>query len=320
MYLVGRRMLGRSGGVVAGVAFAILPAPIFFTGLFLSETTFLFMLIGYLALAAFLPDRRWTPVLLGVAAGLAALTKGEGVLLPVIPLAIWAGAVARRDWWRNAALLAIAMALTIAPWTIRNAVEMDAFIPVSTNASTTLWSGHNANANGGTVYAPDTLLARIPKGISPSEHEVAEARLLRKEAVHWAVRNPHKELGLIPRKLLQLGNATSQVFPIWFNASGDYQVGSSSRVVFNVLGDGFDYFLIFAALAALVLLGARRLWRLDPIMRGVLAYLAASLVTYGFIYYGQFRYRLSLEPLLILVATPLLLALWRGRGRLREAP
>lgn len=88
--------------------------------------------------------------------------------------------------------------------------------------------------------------------------------------------------------------------------------------MFGVLGDALDYFLILAAIAAVVLLGARRLWRFHPLMRGALAYLAASLVTYGFVYYGQFRYRLAMEPLMILVATPLLIALWQGRGRLRE--
>ena len=91
LYLVAREAMGRAAGLVAGSAFAVLPAPIFFTGLFLAETTFLFMLVGFLALALFLPDRRWTPVVLGVAAGLAALTKGEGVLLPVIALAMWWG-------------------------------------------------------------------------------------------------------------------------------------------------------------------------------------------------------------------------------------
>ena len=62
-------------------------------------------------------------------------------------------------------VLVAAMALTIAPWTIRNAIEMDAFIPVATNASTTLWSGHNSEANGGATYASPELLARIPKGL-----------------------------------------------------------------------------------------------------------------------------------------------------------
>jgi 4-amino-4-deoxy-L-arabinose transferase-like glycosyltransferase len=318
LYLLAREAMGRAAGLVAGVSFAILPAPIFFTGLFLAETTFIFMLVGFLALAVFLPDRRWTPVVLGAAAGLAALTKGEGVLLPVIPLAMWWGQVARRDWLARAALLLVAMALTIAPWTVRNAIELDAFIPVSTNASTTLWSGHNSEANGGPTYAPPELLARIPKGLDSAEHEVAEARLLRREAVHWAIRNPHKELGLIPRKLLQLANASSNVFGIWFNAEGDRQLGTSSLLVFSVLADAFDYFLLLATIAALVIIGGRTLWRFHPLMRGVLAYLVASLVTYGFVYYGQFRYRLPMEPLMILVATPLIVGVWQRRRALRE--
>jgi 4-amino-4-deoxy-L-arabinose transferase-like glycosyltransferase len=318
LYLLAREALGRAAGRVAGFSFAILPAPIFFTGLFLSETIFIFMLVGFLALAVFLPDRRWTPIALGVAAGLAALTKGEGALLPVIPLAMWWTGTVRGAWLRRAAVLLAAMALTIAPWTIRNAIEMDAFIPVATNASTTLWSGHNSEANGGATYASPELLARIPKGLNSTEHEVAEARLLRREAIHWAIRNPHKELGLIPRKLIALGNATSNVFNIWFNAPGDYEVGTSSRAFFGVVGDAFDYFLILLTVSALALLGARRLWRLHPMMRGVLAYLAACLFVYGFVYYGQFRYRLPMEPLMILVATPLVVSVWQARGALRE--
>jgi 4-amino-4-deoxy-L-arabinose transferase-like glycosyltransferase len=318
MYAIARRMMGRAAGLVAGVAFAFLPTAVYFTGLFLAETTYLFMLVAFLGLVLVLGDRRWAPVALGVAAGLAALTKGEGVLLLVIPLATWWG-LPRRAWLSRAGVLVAAMALTILPWTIRNAIEMDAFIPVATNASTTLWSGHNSEANGGPTYAPESLLARIPEGLDPTQHEVEEAALLRREALHWAVRNPHKELGLIPRKLIQLGNASSQVFPIWFNAEGDYQVGTSSRLVFGVLGDAFDYLLIFVALGALLVLGVRRLAQMHPLMRGVLAYLAASLFTYGFVYYGQFRYRLPMEPLLILVATPLVVAAWQSRGTLRSA-
>lgn len=318
LYVVARRMLGRPAGLVAGAAFALLPSAIFFTGLFLAESTYIFMLVAFLALALFLPDRGWKPVALGVAAGLAALTKGEGILLLVIPLAMWWG-LPRGAWLRRAAVLVVAMALTVAPWTIRNAIQMDSFIPVATNASTTLWSGHNPEANGGPTYAPESLLARIPAGLDQTQREVEEAALLRREAVSWAIRNPHKELGLIPRKLIQLGNSSGQVFPIWFNAEGDYQVGTSSRLVFGVLGEVFDYLVILMALASLLLLGGRHLWRLHPLMRGVLAYLAACLVTYGFLYYGQFRYRLPMEPLMILVAAPLAVALWQRRGALRGA-
>jgi hypothetical protein len=303
LYLVARSAMGRRAGLVAGAAFAILPAPIFFTGAFVSETTFLFVAVGYLALAVFLPDRRWTPVVLGVAAGLAALTKLEGFLLLAIPLAIWWGQVDRGAWLRRGALLFAVMALTLLPWTIRNAAEPDAFIPSATGTAKLVWAGHSSEANGGPIHVPAT-----------PRDEVARAVRLRDDALEWAVTNPHKELGLVPRRLIALGGPTSRGFALWFNDSAHRELGTSSALVFGVLGDAFDFFLVLLALAALVLIGARRLWRLNPVTRGALAYLAASLVLYGLVTFGEFRYRLMMEPMLILVATPLLVSLPVLRG------
>lgn len=319
LYLVARRMLGRPAGVFAGTAFALLPGPVFFTGLFLSETTFIFMLVGFLALAVFLPDRRWTPVVLGVVVGLAALTKGEGLFLLVIPLASWSGQYARGEVLRRGAVLVVAAAVTILPWTIRNVVVMDSFTPVATNASTTLWSGHNPKANGGPTYAPPELLARIPKGLSPREFEVQEAGLLRREALKWAVHNPHKELGLIPRKLVALNSGTSATIDTWFNAGDERQIPTSSRLLYGILADVTAHFLLFVTLASLLLIGLRRVWSLHPAMRGVLVYLGVCLVVYGFVYYGQYRYRIPMEPLMILVAAPLAATVWGRRDELRAA-
>jgi 4-amino-4-deoxy-L-arabinose transferase-like glycosyltransferase len=316
LYLVAVRMLGRREARVAGWTFAILPGPIFFTGLFLSETFFIFLLVGFLALAVYLPDRRWTPAALGLAIGLAALSRGEGLLLLAIPLAMWWGRP-RGEWLRCGALLVVTAALTIVPWTIRNAVVMDAFIPVSSNASVTLWSGHNPTANGGPTYAPPALLAEAEREDAPSP-EVAHARVLRREAVRWALRNPHKELGLIPRKLLALNGGTERTLNVWLNAPGERQLGPSSLIVFERLGDGLGYFLLLVALGSLVLLGPRRLWRESAGMRAVLAYLAACLFTYGFVYYGQHRYRVPMEPLMVLVAAPLLVRVWAQRASLRR--
>ena len=317
LYLVAERMFGRRGGLVAGSAFAVLPGPLFFTGLFLSETTFIFVLVGFLALALLLPERRWTPLVLGIALGAAALTRGEGLLMAVIPLAMWWGHLSRREWLRHAAVLLAAMALTILPWTIRNAVVMDSFVPVATNASTTLWSGHNPAADGGPTYAPPSLIKRVPGNLRSPAHEVAEARLLRREALHWAVHHPLEELELIPRKLLALSGSTSNVFGTWFNARGDRQLGPTSERLFGAVGDSFSYLLLLASLGSLVLVGVRRLWRIHRGMQGILAYLALCLVAYGFVYYGQYRYRMPMEPLMILVATPLVLRLGTRDGRPR---
>jgi 4-amino-4-deoxy-L-arabinose transferase-like glycosyltransferase len=317
IYLIAERMLGRREARVAAGFFAILPGPIFMNAVYLSETMFIFMLVGLLALVVFLPERRWTAVALGVALGLAALTRGEGLLMPIIPLAVWWGHLGRREWLRRAALLLLAMAITIAPWTIRNAVAMDGFVPVANNPSGTLWSGHNPDANGWIVN---------PKGPPPATRsgdppdETERARQLRREAIDWALRNPLKELGLIPRKLIMLNQGSGGSIA-WMNAGARYQwqLGTSSILFFTVVADAFGYFLLFLTLASLVLLGARRVWRMHPGMQGVLAYLALCLVNYGIVYYGQWRYRIPMEPFMILVATPLIVRVWEQRAALAEA-
>ena len=301
LYLLGGAALGRAGGIVAGALYAILPSAIFFTGALYSETTLLFLVAGFLALAVFLPDRVWTPVLLGVVAGLATLVKGDGALLAVVPAAIWWGSRPRRVWLRQVALVLLALALTVLPWTIRNAVAIDTFAPVATNDAAALWSGHNANANGSSVAVP---------GRPPGE--------LRREALSWAVRHPHKELGLIPRRILALGGGASALIRYAYNDEAEQQLGTSSALVFSVLADAGDYLVMFLFLAALVLLGARTLWRANPVIRGALAYIGASILVYGIFYYGQFRYRMPMLPLLVLVATALVVTAWQQRATLRE--
>lgn len=191
LYLAADRIVGRREARVAGAVFALLPGPLYFTGLFLSETTFMFVLVAFLVLAVHLPDRRWTPAALGVALGLAALTRGEGFLMTAIPLAMWWGHVPGRAWLQRAALLLAAMAPTVAPWTIRNAVVMHAFIPVSNNASWTLWAGHSDKANGGEVRGGG--IPNDPRTSDPRRAETAGAVELRREAITWAVHHPLQE-------------------------------------------------------------------------------------------------------------------------------
>jgi hypothetical protein len=255
---------------------------------------------------------------LGLAAGAMVLTKGEGFLAPVIPLAMWWGRMPRGVWLSRAVALVLTMVIALVPWTLRNLDKMDAFVLVATNSSTTLWSGHNPSANGGPTYAPRSLAVKFSDP-DPTKAEVKEARVLRREALKWAENNPLKELGLIPRKLIALNGGDSNSLPIWLNSSGGRQMGRSGAVVFPVLGDALGYFLLFATLTSLVLIGARRLWRLHPGMQGILAYLALCLFIYGFVYYGQWRYRIPMEPFMILVATPVLAGAWLQRSRLVSA-
>jgi Dolichyl-phosphate-mannose-protein mannosyltransferase len=339
LYAVALRALGRGAAIAAALALALMPGQILFADAVLAETTYTFLLVGFLALVALVPERGWKPVLLGAAVGVAALTRGEGLLLFVVPLAVWWPELGKRELAGRMALLIVTAAVVIVPWTIRNAAAMDAFVPIATNSSTTLWSGHNPKADGGPTYAPPSVLAPIAH-TRGAEREVAEARLLRKEAFAYMRSHPGRELELIPLKLLSLNRGDSQVLGTWISSGGEASLtvsdlrsvlensngsGSVRRLlapappvldgfakdVAGLLADGAYYLLLAATLAALVLVGSG-LWR-NRALRGVLAMFGAALFAYGFVYYGNYRYRIPLEPLMMLVAASLVPRLW-GRG------
>ena len=81
----------------------------------------------------------WLVGLAGALAGAATLTRTNGVVIvAVLALAVWG-----RPWRRRTALAApvallTAAAVVIAPWSIRNALAFDAFVPVSTQGGFTL--------------------------------------------------------------------------------------------------------------------------------------------------------------------------------------
>jgi hypothetical protein len=293
----------RAAGLGALALLAVFPGQILWTDVLLSEVLYGFVLVGFFLLVSRLPWRAWTAVVLGVAIGLATLVRGEGLLLVPAVLAIWWPELPRRRLLGWSAALVTAAALTIAPWTIRNASVMDTFIPLSTNSSTTLWSGHNPNATGAQVYAPRSLLRSVPR--SGKEREIEEGRLLRREALDYMTSHPVRELGLIPLKLLSLNRGDSFVLE-WVNPGPVTARPIESDLVepIRVTADFAYYGLLGAALASFLLFG-RELWRRE-VTRGVLIVFAGALVMYGFVYYGNYRYRAPLEPLMILLAAPLL--------------
>ena len=318
LYLIGRELFDRAGRGWPGSTFAILPAPIFFTGLFLSETTFIFMLVGFVALALYLPDRRWTPVVAGVAVGLAALTSGEGLLMPTIPLAMWWGQLPRRAWLRRGRRAGRRWGSPCAlddPQRDRDG----RLHPGASNASGPALVGPQPEANGGGSYAPPSLLARISagRGSPETQHEVERGGAAAPRGGQVGDPQPAQGAGPDPAQADGAGNETTNRSRRVVQRGRRPRARQSSLVVFNVLGRCFGYFLMSPRWLARAPRPAPAV-ALHPAMRGVLAYLAVCLVTYGFVYYGQYRYRLPMEPIMILVATPLLVSLWQGRRALRE--
>lgn len=144
------RWWGRRAGFAAGTLAAIFGPAIVVGSQFLSEQLFTtLMLVGIVAVVhareARGPGRFGWAVAAGLAAGLASLTRTNGlILIPLFAAGLWVGRP--RLSWRVAAvplLLVLAAALTLAPWTVRNLDQMHKFILVSDEAGGTLAGTYN---------------------------------------------------------------------------------------------------------------------------------------------------------------------------------
>jgi len=149
--LVALELFGTTAGLIALALAAIYPVLIELSGTLVAENLLTALILA--AVYAGLRVRRaesWPARLgwvagAGVLAGLATLTHENAVLIliPLIP-AVWTGRPRLRAASLAApALLIVVTALTILPWTIRNAVVMHDFIPVSDETGITLVGTYN---------------------------------------------------------------------------------------------------------------------------------------------------------------------------------
>jgi len=144
---VSLRLWGPRVALVAAAMATVFPPLIFLGAALLSEPLFLALELG--ALAATLQHRvsprpGWL-VAAGVLCGLAALTRtvGWALVVPLAVLVLSEPGLRRHKALRAVGLMA-ASVLVVAPWTVRNAIVMDAFVPVSTQGGHTLAGAYNS--------------------------------------------------------------------------------------------------------------------------------------------------------------------------------
>ncbi|MGC8874835.1 MAG: glycosyltransferase family 39 protein [Chloroflexia bacterium] len=150
IYLLARRLFAREDPALLSALLTALLLPFAtFPSLFMSETLFTSLLVAFFLLLFQVPDappgrqQIWA-VVGGLALGLCALTRA--VALAFLPFAAgWLylnlrRAAPGRRRWLVAGLFALAALLTIAPWTVRNALAYGRFIPLDTGASYSLWA------------------------------------------------------------------------------------------------------------------------------------------------------------------------------------
>jgi hypothetical protein len=261
--LVARQLAGDRAGLLAAALAAVTPTLISADGAVMSET-----LLGLLVAIAMLLAYRLTErpalgraALLGAVVGLAALTRGEAILLLVLLLP-----------WRRpklAAALALACVVVLAPWTIRNFSTFEKPVLLSTNEGNLI-----AGANCPSTYHGRDIgswdLRCVPHG--PLEDEsLAEARFR-----HAGLDYARDHAGRVPLVLLaRLGRTFELLQPVRQAQHAEARAAGieiAGAVVFLLLVPVGVY-------GALVL--RRRGRRLVPVLAPFALAIAATALGYG---------------------------------------
>lgn len=181
-YLIGRRLSGVPAGLIGAGLVAIYPALLEYQGMLMSEPLAATLLSG--AILAMLwaangerttaerageghRDRARAPrwLLSGLLLGALALVRpeylGVAVLLSVVVFATGLGGNWRRALGQ-AAMVLLGVGVIVAPWTIRNAIALDRFVPISTGGGQVLFAGSYLPSDGDPERVGEEVLRRHP--------------------------------------------------------------------------------------------------------------------------------------------------------------
>lgn len=338
IYGIGVELFGGLTGMIAGILFALYPPHIYLSGVFYTECLLLFWSAAavYVAIRS-MPPRgsapAWGGVATGVALGLAALTRTTvGVWIPCVCFIwLWRAGGSWRAQLPYCAALLLGSAATIIPWTIRNHRAFGAWVPVSSGFGTYLWKANNPFSTGldhtDWDLSPDSSLwgerlARLPseqrntlaaqyndveKRIQDLTEQLrdptlASDRVLGPLAVRYIVSHPLQTAVRSCRRLRLMFSAFSPTVSANEHTIGPY------RTVVAVL-----FYPMLALAICGMALGFSRFREVALLYLLIVSVIATtSLLTAT-----QTRYRLPVDPYLILFASSTLL--WLPR-RLRVSP
>ena len=167
--LLGRRLFGNAAGLAAGWVWALLPTAIYFPVAWVWETSLAALTLTIaLWMTYLIGDREdataWT--VYGFLWGFAALVSAA--VLSVFPgcflFALYRRKQRGGDWLRLGSFAALAFAVTVSPWIIRNQIVFHGKVLFRSNFGLELWLGNNPQV-------PDTWAWWLHPLDSPKEHE-----------------------------------------------------------------------------------------------------------------------------------------------------
>jgi 4-amino-4-deoxy-L-arabinose transferase-like glycosyltransferase len=334
-YLLGRRLAGPAAGLIGAAAIAIYPALLEYQGMLMGEPLAATLLSGAVLSMLWADGARQTNpaggscrgaggpagspravldppaprhplvrwVLPGALLGALALVRPEYIGVALLVSLVLLVRRGWRDWrgtWLQVLVLLLGVAVVVVPWTVRNAIALDRFVPVSTGGGQVLFAGTYLPSDGDPEKVGEEVIARHPGLFGPNA--VRELRLEQILARLAAQRYPGMETDkalskmgkeqlwddLSEEPLEYVGFVATKIGRIWSHGP---------REVMREPGwELLHWALLIVGLAGLTVLALRRRWE-------------ALLIAVIFLAITAISALLVASPRRVLVMMPLLAAL-----------
>ncbi len=300
VFRLGRRLFTTNVGLISAAGYTIFPHAIFYSVDLGSEVGATYLFLLYLNLLLDFADRpNWTSATLaGLALGLAMLYRPAFMFM--IPLTILWGAWQFRKVPHSIvqASFTVVVAVTcLIPWTVRNYVVFQAFIPFSTMGGSVLLQGNNRivaeNPEFFGYNVWDTQIPEYADALRAPNDELVRDRVAGDLAKAWMKDNLEKLPLMALAKLYRGCTPFLQPKSPWH-----FRWGTS-------LSWG-PVLVLFLLSVIPTLVGMLRSENPGWIIHlGLLHYVAATLI-----FFGYARYRHAIEPLCLVLAAVSLQYLW----------
>ena len=333
VYLLGRRLAGPAVGVAAALLAAIYPAFIDNAEQFLSEPIAAFTLSAAVLGIFWAADAgrtTWAWLVPGLFLGATALTRPEYLMfagiLGVVVLVKMARDRGIRLGIASLALFVGAFLLVLAPWTVRNFIVLDKFVPVTTGGGKALFVATYLPGDGRQLRVKRELIRRFEHKQEVTDREVADTQmkdLLDKVARKYPDLERDAALAKIGRENFRkyvreepveyAGMVVTKMWNVWRRGSGPTMRGSGWIA--------FHYAILALGVVGLAVLAWRRRWEVI-----VIGLLILGITVLGGLLLAVPRRNVPLMPLVLTLAAcggawlSLTVGSWLAERRARGRP
>lgn len=311
--LVARRLAGPTAGMIAAAVLALYPNLVFHSGAVLGETLYNALFMAFLVAClgsgwpADITPRR--ALVSGLLLGSAVMVRPISMaVVPVVLLAWWWCQRDRRRLAIHGGLLLVGVAVFVLPWTVRNALRMDDFVPMSTNTGDNLCIGHAEGATG--AFSAREECATEFNFLDGPADEIAGDREKTRIALDAVLDDPSREPWLLWRRFwfMWLRDGDHDGLLAVQSYRTDRFISEESEAQLARIAD-VTYWVVAATGAAGLAVLARRRRPEDLLLVGSAVMTAAVPLAF----FGDSRFKVPVVPLLVVAGAVAVAAAWERR-------